>query len=248
MKSTWAFKARAESADQLALDIYDTIGADPLFGGGLSAKSVLGFLSENPKAKNLLVRINAAGGIVTEGLAIYNLLKQSKAAVTCRVDALAGSISSIIALGGGTLEMAEHSYLMIHNPYGWIEGGSSELRHQADVLDSMRSEMVAIYCAKSGKSPDFIGALMDEETWLTGTQALAYGLCDRLIPDSNAKLVAHFDLSQFRNTPRSLDPERQAVAQITPDNLTDAVRQALATVAEEQALVVTTDDATTDEV
>jgi ATP-dependent Clp endopeptidase proteolytic subunit ClpP len=253
MKSTWAFKARAESNDQLCLDIYDTIGADPLFGGGLSAKSVLGFLAEYPKAKSLMVRINSAGGIVTEGLAIYNLLKQSSAKVTCRVDALAGSIASIIALGGGTLEMAEHSYLMIHNPYGWIQGGSSELRHQADVLDSMRDEMLSIYCAKSGKSREFIGALMDEETWLTGTQALAYGLCDRLIPDSSVKLVAHFDLSQFRNTPRSLDPERQAVAQITTDNLKDAVRDALAAVAEESALSTESPgapaaDATTEEV
>ncbi len=251
MKSSWAFKARKESDEQLCLDIYDTIGSDPLFGGGLSAKSVLDFFSspEHAKAKSTLVRINSAGGIVTEGLAIYNILKQSKTSVTTRVDALAGSISSIIAMAGGTLEMAEHSYLMIHNPYGWIEGGAGELRHQADVLDSMRQEMVAIYCAKSGKGPDFIGALMDEETWITATQALAYGLCDRIIPDSNVKLAAHFDLSQFRNTPRSLDPERQAVAfTLTADNLTDAVRQALATVADETTpVVVATEPTTTQE-
>lgn len=231
--SSIAFNLRGQGSESLELDLYEGIGSDPLFGGGISASQVLATLNASPKAKNILVRINSAGGIVTDGLAIYNLLKQSRASVTCRVDALAGSIASIIAMAG-RLEMAEHSYLMIHNPFGWIEGGSGELRHQADVLDSMRAEMVAIYCAKCGKSPDFIGALMDEETWLTGTQALAYGLCDSLVPDTNAKLAAHFDLSQFRNTPRSLDPERRPVSNLTADNLTDAVRQALATVADEQ--------------
>jgi ATP-dependent Clp endopeptidase proteolytic subunit ClpP len=204
MSSTIAFNLRGQGSDSLELDLYEGIGGDPLFGGGIPAKAVLDTLNASPKAKSILVRINSAGGIVTEGLAIYNLLKSHKAAVTCRVDSLAGSIASIIAMAG-QLEMAEHSYLMIHNPFGWIEGGSSELRHQADVLDSMREEMISIYCAKSGKSREFIGALMDEETWLTGTQALAYGLCDRMIPDSNAKLAAHFDLSRFKNTPRSID-------------------------------------------
>ena len=211
MSSIIAFNLRGQGTDALEVDLYEGIGGDPLFGGGIPAKAVLDALNAAPKAKSILVRINSAGGIVTEGLAIYNLLKNHKAAVTCRVDSLAGSIASIIAMAG-QLEMAEHSYLMIHNPFGWIEGGSSELRHQADVLDSMREEMVSIYCAKSGKSRDFIGALMDEETWLTGTQALAYGLCDRLIPDSNAKLAAHFDLSRFRNTPRSIDTAPRAKA------------------------------------
>lgn len=248
MSSTWAFKARAESSDQFHLDIYDSIGSDPLFGGGISAKSVLDSLAQASKSKKIQVRINSAGGIVTEGLAIYNILKSHAAEVTCQVDGLAGSIASIIAMAG-RLEMPASSYLMIHNPYGWIEGGASELRHQAEVLESMRDMMLDIYCAKSGRPRDLIGALMDEEKWMTGTEALAYGFCDALIPEPKARLAAHFDLSRFRNTPRSLDPERHAVAQLTPDNLTDAVRQALATVADEQATgAATIAEASTEEV
>jgi len=246
MPSTWAFKARAESSDQFCLDIYDSIGSDPLFGGGISAKSVLDSLAQTSKAKKIQVRINSAGGIVTEGLAIYNILKNHTAEVTCQVDGLAGSIASVIAMSG-RLEMPASSYLMIHNPYGWIEGGASELRHQAEVLESMREMMLDIYCAKSGRPRDLIGALMDEEKWMTGTEALAYGFCDALIPEPKARLAAHFDLSAFRNTPRSLDPERQSVAQITPDNLTDAVRQALATIADEATGSATVAEASTEE-
>lgn len=206
---------RGAGSESLELDLYDGIGSDPLFGGGISAKQVYDKLAENGKAKKILVRLNSAGGIVTEGLAIYNLLKNSKAEVTCRVDGLAGSIASVIAMAG-RLEMPATSYLMIHNPFGWVEGGADDLRHQAEVLDSMREMMLDIYCAKSGRSRDLIGSLMDQETWLSGTEAMAYGLADSLIPTPNAKLAAHFDLSRYRNTPRSVDSYRAHI--LVPDD------------------------------
>jgi ATP-dependent Clp endopeptidase proteolytic subunit ClpP len=205
--TTIGFNLRGQGSSALELDLFEGIGGDPLFGGGITAQSVLDALNENKNAKSVLVRINSAGGIVTEGLAIYNLLRSHRAEVTCRVDGLAGSIASVIAMAG-RLEMPTTSYLMIHNPWGWVEGGADDLRHQADVLESMRSMMLDIYCAKSGKGRDFIGAMMDEEKWMTGTEALAYGLCDALIPAPNAKLAAHCDLSRYRNTPRSLDTAR----------------------------------------
>ncbi len=204
------FNLRGQGSDEVELDLFEGIGADPLFGGGISAKAVLDSLSQTPKAKKIRVRINSAGGIVTEGLAIYNILRNHKAEVTCQVDGLAGSIASIIAMAG-RLEMPATSYLMIHNPFGWIEGRSDELRHQADVLDSMREMMLDIYCAKCGRSRDFIGALMNEEKWMTGTEALAYGLCDSLIQEPKARLAAHFDFSQFKNTPRSIDTAPRGV-------------------------------------
>src|SRR5690242_11950792 len=137
MRSTIAFALRGQGTDALELDLYEAIGGDPLFGGGITAKGVLAELNAQPKAKKILVRINSAGGIVTEGLAIYNLLKSNAAEVTCRVDGLAGSIASVIAMAG-RLEMPATSYLMIHNPWGWVEGEANDLKHQAAVLESMR--------------------------------------------------------------------------------------------------------------
>ncbi len=251
MSTNWAFQLRAAN-EHLTLEIYDSIGKDPLFGGGISAQEIVAKLREAPKAKEILVRINSAGGLITDGLAIYNLLRQTGAAVTCRVDALAGSIASIIAMAGATVEMAEHSFLMIHNPYGTVEGGAGELRNQAAVLDTMREEMLAIYCAKSGQPRDVVAKMCDDETWMTAAQALRLGFCDRVIPDSNAKLAAQLDLSAFRNTPRSIDAGRiedaqaqaigAAVARIesgavtvnsnlSPGSIAEAVHRALAELA-----------------
>jgi ATP-dependent Clp endopeptidase proteolytic subunit ClpP len=211
MPATWAFKMRSGAGERVELDLYDTIGADPLFGGGISSQSVVDKLTASPKAKEILVRINSAGGIVTEGLAIYNLLRQSEAQVTCRVDALAGSIASIIAMGG-SVEMAEHSVLMIHNPWGLVEGGAKELRSSADRLDMFRDEMLAIYCRKTGLTHDVVARMCEDETWMNAQTALSLGFADRIIPDAKEKLAAHFDLSAFRNVPRAIDPSRNAYA------------------------------------
>lgn len=218
-RQIWKVESRA-TAKALELDIYDDIGGISLLGGGITAASVRAALrGQNPK--ETLVRIHSAGGIVLEGLAIYNMFKQMTGKVICRVDSLAGSIASIIAMGGDELEMAEQSFLMIHNPFGMVEGGSDELRSQANLLDTMREQMLDIYCAKCGRSREEVGRLMDEETWMTAKDALAFGFADRVIPESQNKLVAHMDLSRFRRAPKAaaepktVAPEMQIPAEAT---------------------------------
>ena len=234
-REIWKVEARA--AKQLEVDLYDDIGGIALLGGGVTAGSVRAALKGQGE-KDVLCRIHSAGGIVTEGLAIYNLFKQHRGKVVCRVDSLAGSIASVIAMAGDELEMAEHSYLMIHNPFGMVQGGASELRSQANLLESMREQMVDIYCAKSGRARDEIGKLMDEETWMTAREALAFGFANRVITDSGAKLAAHVDLSKFAKTPESMRPAasvRVSLGEIqitpnpgtSPQSIADAVQKAL---------------------
>lgn len=213
-----AYQARAKGVDRLELDIYDLIGADPFFGGGVSSKQVLDAVRVVAKDGEIFCRINSAGGIVTEGLAIYNVLAQKRAEgvrVVCRVDALAGSIASIIAMAG-ELEMAEHSFLMIHNPFGFGEGQASDFRNQAAVLDAMRAQMLDIYAKRAGGNADIISKMMDAETWIEPEQAVALGLADRVVADPSIKLAAQFDLSQYRNTPKGV---RAQVAQAALDEL-----------------------------
>lgn len=234
-REIWKVEARA--AKQLEVDLYDDIGGIALLGGGVTAGSVRAALKGQGE-KDVLCRIHSAGGIVTEGLAIYNLFKQHRGKVVCRVDSLAGSIASVIAMAGDELEMAEHSYLMIHNPFGMVQGGASELRSQANLLESMREQMVDIYCAKSGRARDEIGKLMDDETWMTAREALAFGFANRVITDSGAKLAAHVDFSKFAKTPESMRPAasvRVSLGEIqitptpgtSPQSIADAFQKAL---------------------
>jgi ATP-dependent protease ClpP protease subunit len=83
------------------------------------------------------VRINSPGGLVFDGIAIHSMLSRMEG-VTVRVEGLAASIASVIALAGARLEMERGSMLMIHNPWNIAMGDAEELRKSADVLDKIK--------------------------------------------------------------------------------------------------------------
>ncbi len=170
----------AQEGYDLELDIYDVIGqGDAFFGGGVSAAYVLNAL-RNTKAKNVLVRINSPGGSVTEGFGIYNHLMEHAGKVTTRVDAMAGSMASIVMLAGEDREMAYGSTVMIHNPFAIAEGEANELRGIADMLDRQRMEMLSIYSKRTGLSAARVAKMVDATTWIGSDEALDLGFATRL--------------------------------------------------------------------
>lgn len=129
----------------------------------------------------LVVRINSGGGSMFEGLAIYNAILR-RGRVTTKIDGLAASIASLIALAGDKVEMADNALLMVHNPWAGMSGDSAELRKQATLLDKAKDAMIAGYAAKSGKTPDEISQIMDAETWYTADEALKEKFIDSIYP------------------------------------------------------------------
>ncbi|UYM16198.1 head maturation protease, ClpP-related [Endozoicomonas euniceicola] len=181
---------------------------------GVSAQSIIDQIRELD-ATNIDVRINSRGGMVFEGIAIYNVLRAHKADIHVSIDGLAASIASVIAMAGDTVSMAENSMMMIHNPYGWAMGDADEMRKTADVMDKVTDSIAVSYTARTGKTVDEMKAMMDEETWFSAAEALELGLVDGI--DSPVQAAACFDLSGFRNTPKALmadsekEPEEEAL-------------------------------------
>jgi ATP-dependent Clp endopeptidase proteolytic subunit ClpP len=196
-----AFAAKNEGTS-LELDIYDVIG-DDLWGEGVAAKGIRDCLKRNQSAKNIKVRINSRGGIVTDGIAIYNMLSEHPANVEVQIDALAASIASVIAMAGDSIKMASNGFVMIHNPSGMVCGDADEMRSAAEALDKMRSAIADTYVARTGQCKDSVLAAMDEETWYTAEEAKALGYIDEIIPAKKMAAVASIDLSGFRNVPDS---------------------------------------------
>lgn len=157
--------------------------------------------------KEINLHINSPGGSVFEGIAIYNMLKQSKAKVNIYIDALAASIASVIAMSGDTIFMPSNSMMMIHNPYNMVVGNANELRKAADDMDRITDLSVETYLEKAGDKLDetTLRQLMDEETWLTAQEAVDYGLADEIIGANQA--VASLDnpfAKGFKNVPKQL--------------------------------------------
>ena len=167
---------------------------------GVSAQSVVDQIRDLD-ATDIDVRINCRGGMVFEGIAIYNALRLHKASIHVKIDGLAASIASVIAMAGDTVTMAENSMMMIHNPYGWASGDAEAMRKTADVMDKIADSIAVSYTGRTGKTIEEMKALMDDETWFTAAEALEIGLVDQV--DEPIKAAACFDISMFNNAPEN---------------------------------------------
>ncbi|MDO6565832.1 Clp protease ClpP [Alteromonas sp. 1_MG-2023] len=159
------------SNNQIHID--DDIGRD-----GITAKQIKEELSNH--RGSIEIHINSAGGAVTEGIAIYNMLKAYSGKKTVFIDSLAASMASVIAMAGDTILMPSNGLMMIHNPWGVSTGQAIEHRKTADLLDVMKASMLAAYISKTGLEESEVSQLMDQETWMNGEDCFEKGFIDGL--------------------------------------------------------------------
>lgn len=197
MKTWFEMKAAASGEKHTEVMIFDEIGL-----WGVTAKDFATALKAIPEDHAITVRINSPGGSVFDGYAIFNALKSRAASVTTRIEGLAASMASVIALAGSKVTAAANSIVMIHNPWSGVSGDSDDLRKMADLLDKLTGQLVGIYAAKTGLPEADVRAAMDAETWFTGAEAKEWGLVDEVTDE--IQVAAVFDVSRFRNAPKAL--------------------------------------------
>lgn len=178
LKLPWYYirnQAEGESDDSTAeVFIYDEIGGS----FGVDANEFIQDL-QGIKADNLTVRINSPGGSVIDAIAIYNALVQHPANVLCRVDSMAASAASIVAMAGDTVEMMVGSQLMIHDAMSQELGNARELRELASWLDDQSDNIASIYAARGGSyTAEDWRKMMLAETWMFADEAVELGLAD----------------------------------------------------------------------
>lgn len=174
MSRTWFTITNAADAPAAEISIHDEIGA-----WGISAKDFLGQLKNIPAGRPLTLSLHSPGGEVFDGLAIYHALK-ARGNVSVRIEGLAASMASVIAMAGTHISMPRNAYLMIHNPSGFAMGDAGDMRQLADLLDKLKGSLIAAYRDRTKKSDEDLTAMMDAETWLTGEEAVAQGFADEV--------------------------------------------------------------------
>ena len=199
-------------ADKAEIWIYEEIGEDFWTGGGITAKNFQKELSEI-KASQIDLHINSPGGVVFDGITIYNLLKNHPANVTTYIDGLAASIASVIALAGNKVIMADNALFMIHNPYGMIAGNATEMRDFADKLDKVGGAIATTYISKTGKTDTEIQTMLDAETWMTASEALEAGFIDEIAGEADmaacAKFIPVMQKAKFQHIPGSITAKKE---------------------------------------
>lgn len=168
-KQWYRIENRASLPSQIY--IYGDIG-----GMGLNSADFVNDLRQ--MQGDLEIHINTAGGMVSDGVAIHNAIKNHAGAKTVIVDSLAASIGSVIAMAGDTVLMEPNAQMMIHEGQAVAGGDASDFRKMADVLD-MNSDIIAgFYANKTGTPAAYWRQQMKNETWYNAQQAIQAGLAD----------------------------------------------------------------------
>ena len=130
---------------------------------------------------NITVWINSPGGDVFAAAQIYNMLMDYKGSVTVRIDGLAASAASVIAMAGTTVEMSPVGMLMIHNPSTAVIGNTKEMQAAIQMLDEVKESILNAYELKTGQPRQSLSDLMDAESWMNAKKAVELGFADKIL-------------------------------------------------------------------
>ena len=197
-----------------------------------SAPSFKDALKELKDVKQITVNINSGGGDVFSGVAIHNMLKSHKAHVTVKIDGLAASIASVIAMAGDKVIIPRNAMLMIHNAWTFAVGNASDLRKQAEDLEKINSVVINSYLDKNPDiDEDKLRSLMDNETWLTAQEAKDLGLVDVIAEPNKAAAnitksqIERYDNvpSKFKNEESTVETPKETKQEVTADDVMSAL-------------------------
>lgn len=134
---------------------------------------------------NITVWINSPGGDCVAAAQIYNMLIDYKGDVTVKVDGIAASAASVIAMAGTKVLMSPVSMLMIHNPMTIAFGNKGEMEKAISMLDEVKESIINAYEIKTGMSRAKLSHLMDSETWMDAHKAVELGFVDDILKRSD---------------------------------------------------------------
>ena len=133
---------------------------------------------------DVTVWINSPGGDCVAAAQIYNMLMEYPGSVTVKIDGIAASAASVIAMAGARVLMSPVSMLMIHNPMTIAFGDSGEMQKAIEMLGSVKESIINAYAIKTGLSRAKLSHLMDAETWMDANKAVELGFADGVLSRS----------------------------------------------------------------
>ena len=186
MKKFWNWKTQTvtnqetqETVTERTLFLNGTIAEESWFDDDVTPQIFKDEL--NSGSGDITVWINSPGGDCIAAAQIYNMLMDYKGNVTVKVDGIAASAASVIAMAGTKVLVSPVSMLMIHNPMTVAFGNSAEMQKAIDMLDSVKDSILNAYEIKTGLSRAKLSHLMDAETWMDANKAIELGFADELM-------------------------------------------------------------------
>lgn len=177
-KRFWAFEEGGGPDQPNTLRLEGPIAEESWWGDEVTPTQFRAELAAHPG--DLTVYINSPGGDVVAGSLIYSMLREHDGKITVRIDGLAASAASVVAMAGDRVEMAPTAYMMIHNAATIAMGNVRDMQQAAEMLAEVDRGIRTVYALKTGKSERELSEMMDAETWMSAPKALEDGFCDAI--------------------------------------------------------------------
>lgn len=192
------YSIKEQNKDNTEIFIYDVIGW-PFIDANI-------FVQELSKidTKNITLRINSPGGDVFDGMAIHNALKAHESNVITKIEGIAASMGSVVALAGDEVQAYDNTMLMIHDPWSIAIGNQYDFKEISDILSQLSENILSVYYKKSKVGKRALKQMMKDETWMKPDVAKEKGFIDTIIDGSENDVEAKFDLSMFAHTPEDI--------------------------------------------
>ena len=177
IKKFWNWIKNEEGQRTLYFDGY--IAQDSWLDDDITPKKFKAELMESDG--DISVWINSPGGDVFAASQIYNMLKEYKGKVTVKIDGLAASAASVIAMAGDEISMSPVAMLMIHNPSTLIWGEETDMVKAKEMLSEVKESIINAYEVKTNLPRNKISEMMDNETWMSSNKAVELGFADTIL-------------------------------------------------------------------
>ena len=170
---------RNEANGENELYLYGTISDETWWGDEVTPTL---FKSELKKhVGDVTVWLNSPGGDVFAASQIYTMLRNHKGKITVKIDGIAASAASVVAMAGDETLISPTGMLMIHNPMTFAAGNKAEMEKAITLLEEVKETILNAYEQKSHLSRAKLSHLMDEESWFNAKKALQLGFVDGIL-------------------------------------------------------------------
>ena len=175
MKKFWDF-VKNEDTSETELLFNGPISEDTWWGDEITPALFRDELSK--VSGNLTVWLNSPGGDVFAASQIYSMLKNHKGKVTVKIDGIAASAASVVAMAGDETLIAPTAMMMIHDPSTCAVGNKADMEKAITLLEEVKESIINAYETKSHLSRNKIAKMMSDETWLNAKKAHEMGFVD----------------------------------------------------------------------
>jgi ATP-dependent Clp endopeptidase proteolytic subunit ClpP len=226
MNKFWKFaNAEVSSGTGAELILEGVIASESWWGDEVTPAAFREELKNH--SGDLTVRINSPGGDVYAGLSIYNALVEHDGKVTVKVDGIAASIASLVAMAGDTIVMNPGAMMMVHKPWTVAMGNADDMKEAAEYLEKVGSSLAPIYAERTGKTEDEINVLLDAETWMTASEAVELGFADEAIKPKSSLGEAVKDAMAYLKPVKAalMEPVMSLQTKLEADHDTEDVKE-----------------------